>query len=56
MLLASIPVVADFFKSHAWVSLAVIGGTLLCSVIASVVIEVEAEAEESTEVSDEEAV
>jgi tellurite resistance protein TerC len=55
MLLASIPVVADFFKTYAWVSLAVIGGTLLLSVIASVVIEVEAEAEESPEAPDEEA-
>jgi tellurite resistance protein TerC len=58
MLLVAVPSVEEFFKHHAWVSLAVIASTLLVAVVASVVIEVEAEeaakAEEEAEASEEE--
>ena len=40
---------AEFFTHHAWVSLAVIGTTLVLSVAASVLIEAEAEAEAEAE-------
>jgi tellurite resistance protein TerC len=38
MLLVAIPTVAEFFHHHAWVSLAVIAGTLAVSILLSLVI------------------
>jgi len=45
MLLVAVPAVGEFFRLHAWVSLAVIATTLAVSVLASVIIKVDADSD-----------